>query len=539
MITSLHIRNIGIIDDLKVDFNYGLNILSGETGAGKTLIVGALEILAGGRFSKEMIRNGEEYSFVEMCLYLPKKEEAIEGNIIISREVYVTGRNLCKINGRMVTVHELKNFMRNMMDIHGQHDSQILFDSSSHICYLDEFSGKELVEIKRSYQDLYEKYEELKEELKRNYGDDKEKQRKLDLLQYQLNEIKEADLKVKEEEELEEKRMVILNAEKLAENLNQADEELSNVAIDSISNAIRSLEKIETIESHIPERLNELKSIYYELQETERDINDIKGKMEFDDQERKQIEERLDLIFSLKRKYGNDIKEILLYKEQIEQEIFSIQNLEEYNKELKKEMSQIENKLKELSNKMHIIRKQYASKIVEKINKELQCLEMKNACFEIQIDLLEQFNRNGQDKVEFMICTNSGEKAKPLTKIASGGEMSRIMLAIKTVLADVDHTPILVFDEIDTGISGKAAKAVGEKLKAIAKNHQLITITHLAPIAAKGDHNYYIYKQTTQGKTKTNIRKLTEKETIQEIARIATGELTDIAMQHAKELRAS
>ena len=539
MVSTLHIKNIGIIEDLEINFNEGFNVLTGETGAGKTLIIGALGIIAGGRFSKEMIRNGEKYSFIEASIFCPDNTMAIDGNIIVSREIYSTGRNSCKINGRLVTVNELKEFMSNILNIHGQQDNQNLLNPSKHITYLDDFIGNKMHEIKIKYEEMYKKYNEINLKLSKNYGDDKEKERRLDLLNYQLEEIVNAKLKVGEDIKLQEEHNIMKNSEKLQENLEAVDQNLSNETIESISNSIKCLEKICGCGETYEQKLSELKNIYYEVQELSRDISGMKEDIFFDEQERDDVERRLDEIFGLKRKYGNSIEEILQYKEKLEEEISQIENLDEINNKLKKEKELIKEEMLELCNNMHLIRKEFAKILSEQINNELKDLEMSNAKLRVNVEKIEddKFNINGLDKVEFMICTNKGEEEKELSKIASGGEMSRIMLAIKTVLADVDNVATLVFDEIDTGISGKAAKSVGEKLKAISKNHQVMVVTHSASIAAKGDYNYFISKQVINDKTYTNIKLLSEKEAIEEIARISSGDITDISIAHAKELR--
>ncbi len=537
MLSTLHIKNIGIIDDLSINFDDGFNVLTGETGAGKTLIIGSLNILSGGRFSKEMIRKGEEYSLVEASIFYPNDKFSEDGNIIISREIYANGRNTCKINGKFVTVSELKEYMSNIIDIHGQHDNQNLLDPTKHINYLDGFAEDELKDIKLQYQEYYKQYKDIKNKLKNNYGDETEKIRKLDLLKYQINEISKANLKIGEEEELEEKHNIMMNSEKLKDNLSIIDENINGNAIEYISNAIRCLEKIEDFGEIYKEKLSELKSAYYELQETARDLSSLKDEANFDEYERDEVEKRLDLIFSLKRKYGNNIEEILAYEENLNKELEEIENSDEINNKLKIELKEIENKMKELCKKMNDIRNKFGITLSNSINKELHELNMPNAIFKINIDNKNNFETNGTDEVEFLICTNVGEEFKELSKIASGGEMSRIMLAIKTVLADVDEVPVLVFDEIDTGISGKAAKAVGEKMKLISKKHQTLCITHLATIAAKGNKNYYIYKEVKEDKTRTNIRQLNEEETIHEIARISNGDITDIAIENARELR--
>ena len=539
MIGTIQIKNIGIIDDLSINLENGFNVLTGETGAGKTLIIDSLGIICGNRFSKEMIRNGENYSYVEASIYMPGNENSIDGNIIVSREIYSNGRNSCKINGRLVTVSELKDFMKNIIDIHGQNDNQTILDKQSHIGYLDSFIGKEIIEIKQEYRKLFARYNQIKQDLKANYGDDKEKQRKLDLLNYQLNEIENANLKENEEEKLEEQRKIMMNAEKIVENLQIADNTLSDQVIDGINTAIKALEKIENIDEKYSKNLTELKSAYYEVQELSRDIAYEKEEIYFDDEERNEIEERLDNIYSLKRKYGNSVSEILKYKENVEHEVYEIENLDEINSKLKKELQEISQKMLELSKNMDKIRSQKAQVLSEEINNELKDLDMKNARFNCNVEFNEndEFSKNGLNEIEFLISTNIGEEEKSLIKIASGGEMSRIMLAIKSVLASVDKVPVLIFDEIDTGISGHAAKMVATKMKRIARTHQILCITHLASITAKGDYNYYISKEVENNKTRTKIEKLNEEKTIEEIARIASGDINDISIEHAKQLR--
>ena len=538
MISTLHIKNIGIIDDLSIDLNEGLNVLTGETGAGKTLIIDSLGIISGGRFSKEMIRKGETNSFVEICMYEPENENSIDGNIIVSREINSNGKNMCKINGRMVTVNELKNFMSKFIEIHGQNDNQSLLDNKFHLKYLDGFIGDKIIDTKKQYKEKYEKYLEIKQELKNNYGDEKERERKLDLLRYQFNEIEESNLKVNEEDNLEEKRKLMLNSEKISKNLNEADIAIGENSIDSINVAIRALEKIENIDKKYEDISSNLKNIYYELQEISRDISEHKEDVYFDEQERNEVEERLDLIYNLKRKYGNDVQEILNYKDEIEAEINHIENLDEYNNKLKKDLKHLKQEMTTLAEKMHELRNEYGKVLSININKVLEDLEMKNANINIHVDYNEEeYFENGKDIVEFYITTNLGEDEKQLAKIASGGEMSRIMLAIKKVLADTDKMPVLIFDEIDTGISGKAAGAVAEKLNGISKNHQVLCISHLPSIAAIADYNYFISKRVINERTNTNIKLLNEKETLEEIARISSGEINEATIQYAMQLR--
>lgn len=538
MIGTLHIKNIGIIEDLSIDLNKGLNVLTGETGAGKTLIIDSLQIISGGRFSKEMIRKGETNSFVELCIYEPENENAIDGNIIISREIQSNGKNMCKINGRMTTVNELKEFMAKFIEIHGQNDNQNLLDNKVHLQYLDGYIGEKILEPKNEYKKLYNRYKEIEQQLKENFGDDKERQRKLDLLKYQIKEIEEADLKIEEEKELEEKRKIIMNSEKIVDNLNEADNLIRENSIDSISIAIRALEKIENIDEKYEQTSTNLKNVYYEIQELSRDISSYKEEIYFDEEENNYIEERLDLIYSLKRKYGNTIEEILKYVEEIKNETERIENLEEYNAKLKKEQKEIEEQMNMLATKIHKIREEYSIKLSQEINKELEDLEMPNAKINIHIDYTEtEYFKTGKDIVAFYITTNIGEDEKELSKIASGGEMSRTMLAIKKVLADSDKMPVLIFDEIDTGISGKAASSVAKKLKTISEKHQVLCISHLPNIAAIADYNYFISKDVQKERTKTQVKLLKESEVIEEIARISSGEINEITIKYATELR--
>lgn len=538
MINTLHIKNMGIIDEIFLDLNEGFNVLTGETGAGKTLIIGSLQILAGGRFSKETIRRGEKNSFVEMSLYLPGNGYE-DDTVIVSRELTISGKNTCKINGRLVTVSELKRFMASVIDIHGQNDNQSLLNVNTHIELLDDYAGEELLEIKEKYKVLYNEYLRLKSELNKNYGDDKEKQRKLDLLNYQVNEIEVANLKAGEEDELEAKRKLMMSAEKISKNLLEAEELIGSCIIDEMNTAIRAMEKIEDFNPEYKTIVTRLKDAYYEIQDVSYDISSFNEDMSFDESEQDKVEERLDLINSLKRKYGNTVEEILNYKEEVNKEIYEIENLEGYINELKVKLKNVEKEMLELAIKMNQIRNKYGDILSSLINSELKELEMKNAKLGIKIDFSKEsnFNINGLDKVEFVISTNVGEEAKALIKIASGGEMSRIMLAIKSVLAEIDKIPVIIFDEIDTGISGVAANATGEKMKKIAATHQVICVTHLATIAAKGEYNYFVCKEVENEKTRTKVTQLDEEGILKEIARISSGTVTDISINHARELR--
>ena len=538
MISVLHIKNIGIIEDLYINLGDGFNVLTGETGSGKSLIINSLKLISGGRFSKEMIRKGEKYSLVELNIFNPKDKNSIDGNITISREIFSNGKNTCKINGRLVTCVELKLFMQKYIDIHGQNDNQLLLNENYQSKYLDDYCIKEIKLVLNKYSKLYKRYKEINTELEKNLGDDREKERKLSLLQYEFEEIEKANLKEGEEEELENKHSLFMNAERISTSLEEAYSNTQE-SMDAINAAVKSLARICDIDKKYNQIFEKLQNVFYELEENYYEIRDSKDMDSFNEEDRNYIEERLDLISDLKRKYGSTIKEILDFKTNTEAEINRINSLEEYNKKLKEELSYLKVEMKDICEELHDIRLKNANRLSSQINSELQELDMKNSVFSIKVLERGTFKDNGSDDIKFFIKTNLGEDDKELTKIASGGEMSRIMLAIKTVLSDCDETDILIFDEIDTGISGKAAKVVGRKLKQIGKNHQVITITHQPSIAAKGDNNYYIYKVVEGERTHTEIRKLEEKEIIDEIARISNGEVTTAAKKQALELRKS
>ena len=512
MITNLHIKNIGIIDDLEINLNKGMNVLTGETGAGKTLIIDSLGVICGGRFSKEMIRKGESHSYVEICMYEPQDINSVDGNIIVTREIYSNGRNTCKINGRLVTVSELKDFMSQYIEIHGQNQNQQLFDSSTHIKYLDNFIGEELLPLKSEYSSKFIRYNEVKREIRNNYED--------------------------EEEKLEEKRKIMLNSEKIAKNLSEASQAVGENTIDVINSAVRALEKIEEIDSKYSSTIESLRNIYYEMQEISRDIETYCEDVDFDEQQREEVETRLDIIYDLKRKYGNNIEEILEYGKEVADEINKIENAEEINAKLRKEKAELETELNVIAMKISEIRKKYATELNQRINKELLELEMKNATINVKVEYkTNEYFENGKDSVQIYIRTNIGENESELVKIASGGEMSRIMLAIKKVIAEADEVPVMIFDEIDTGISGKAANAVADKMKSISKNHQVLCISHLAAIAASANYNYFISKKVENERTATKVKLLNEEEVLCEIARISSGEVNEVTLQYANELR--
>lgn len=532
MLGQLHIKNIGIIDEITINFEDGLNILSGETGAGKSLIIDSINAITGSRISKEIIKHGESMALVEACFFHEDETK------ILTREFYQNGRNICKIDGRMVPLGELKVVGENLIDIHGQHDNQSLLNEKTHVNLLDSFAEKDIATIKEQYEKELDEYKNIKDKIKSSYGDPLERARRIDLLKYQKDEIEQANLSESEEENLENRRNIIMNSEKIAKSLNKSYMLLDENILENLGSVTHELSSISGIDDKYSELLQTINDSYYSLKEVSSDIASCCEDVNFDENEQAEIEERLDLIFSLKRKYGNEIPKILSYLDEISEELNFLENSEEIIQKLQIELESKAKILKDLALQIRKIRKESSKVIEEKVNEQLQDLEMKRAYIQFEFKESETFLENGMDIIQVMICTNVGEGLKPLTKIASGGEVSRVMLALKTVLCMYDEIPTMIFDEIDTGISGQAGKAVGEKMKIIGKTHQVICVTHLPVIAAAGDANYFIEKFTKDERTVTKVSRLDEKETINEIARILAGnELSEAVLKHAKELR--
>ena len=531
MLGQLHIKNIGIIDEITINFDDGLNILSGETGAGKSLIIDSINAITGSRLSKDIIKHGESNALVEACFFG-------EEDMILTREFYQNGRNICKINGNMSTLAAFKECGESLIDIHGQHDNQSLLDEKTHINLLDSFADKDISDFKAKYVELLNEYKKTKSEIEKSYGDPLERARRLDLLKYQNEEIFNANLKIGEDDELEARRTLIMNYEKIAKALNTAYSLLDNSSIESLSSAIHEINMISDFDKKYEEILQGMNDAYYSLKDASSEIAGLMNDTDFDENEQRDIEERLDLIFSLKRKYGDNIETILKYNDEISKEIDYLENSDEIVAKLQNQLAELDKKLKSVALNIREVREKTAKIVAEKINEQLQDLEMKKAYIEFEFKESESFLEDGMDVVQILIATNVGEGLKPLGKIASGGEISRVMLAIKTILCNYDNVPTMIFDEIDTGISGQAGKAVAEKMKIIGKTHQVICVTHLPTIAAAGDSNYFIEKVIEDDRTKTKVSKLNEEETVKEIARILAGnDITKAVLQHAKEIR--
>ena len=552
MLLELHIKDFALIDSADLKFEKGLNILTGETGAGKSIVIDSVNFIMGDKQSRDIIRTGAESAYVEGVFDANSEETSHilqengideEDVLIISREINQNGRSISRINGKTVTVSLLKQVMKYIIDIYGQHQHQSLLDEQNHIQILDSFCGSSIIEIKKQYKALYEQIKEIENQIDRINLDEKDRQRKLGLLSYQINEINEAKLKPNEDEELYKKREVLANAEKIYSSLSHAynilySSEEQNSSYDGIGSSIGYLEGIEKYDEKLENIKNELKDVYYNLEGIVDEIREYKDNIDFEPDVLNQVEIRLDLINSLKMKYGNSIEEILAYCERSSSELNELVNNNQTIDKLSQKKKDGYIKLNKLAEDISKIRKEVAVKLEDRIEEELRYLGMDKASFKIVVEDNESLNEDGKNKVYFMMTANVGEPLKPLSKVASGGELSRIMLAIKSVIADVDSIPTLIFDEIDTGISGRAAQAVAEKMCLISKNHQVLCVTHLPQIASMADVHFKIEKNIIDGKTYTNVLKLDNKGQTEELARMLGGAiLTDLTRKHSIEMK--
>ncbi|KGJ50286.1 DNA methylase [Clostridium sp. NCR] len=552
MILELYMKNCALIEELRLDIDKNLNILTGETGSGKSIIIGALGLCLGGKYDRSFLRKGTEKGLVEALFDVNNqklKEKLLENGIdieednqiIISKEIFDDGKSISRINGRNVKVSFLKEISNYLIDIHGQHQNQVLFDKDTHIDFLDLFGEELLYESKSDYEKTYIEYNEVKKALNvlTENKDDMQIQREIDLIKFQINEIESANLNENEYEDLLKQRDVYRNGEKIFTNLNNAYLNLYDGSINSVDLISKSLGDLGAIAQY-DEKLNDyndtIERIMYELQDISRDIRSYKENIDFSPYELEQIEQRVDEINTLRRKYGDTIEEILAYKDKINERLDEILNRDEKVEELKLKLKKVEDILVIKAEKLTQKRKEVARNLQEKLLYELKSLNMKNVVFEVSFGK-STFNAKGKDDIEFMISFNLGEDIKPIYKVASGGEMSRFMLAFKTILADIDEIDTLVFDEIDTGISGIAAQIVGEKLSLIAKKKQIICITHLPQIAANADTHYCIEKKTSNERTFTVISRLDDNQRKDEIARLIAGSnITEKTMEHASEI---
>jgi len=555
MIVELSINNFAIIDNVKINFEKGFNVLTGETGAGKSIIIEGISMILGQRANRNLIRSGEERAIIEGVFYL---EDPVEINetleehgididpnnyLIITREIYNNGRTISRVNGRVVTLSVLNDITANLVDIHGQHEHQSLLDPRTHIKLVDSFGNEELKSLLETVNKKYRVLQEEKNRLKELSQNVENIEREIDLLQYQLKDIDSADIFNLDEDEIMSEYNKLNNIKDIAFNLGQVIDMLNSddysgySIINGISKCRLNLNNIEKYDGALKEYNNILESVEYELKDLYISIKDYLENLELDEEELIILEEKIDLLNSLKRKYGNTIEDIIEYRNSIEAKLNNLLNNERAIEETNKRIKSLEKELMNDCLKLTDLRKRISKKLEANITKELEELNMKNVVFKINFDKHDYFTAEGLDKIEFLISTNKGEELKPLSKIVSGGEMARIMLAFKKILSQYDNIPTLIFDEIDTGISGRTAQIVGEKIKSISKNHQVICISHLPQIAALADVHFLISKEVIDDKTFVAVKKLDYNERIDELSRLLGGvNLTNTTKLHAKEM---
>ena len=547
----MKVKNVALIEEVELTLSPKLNIFSGETGAGKSMLIDSIQFAIGNRSSKQMIRKGEEMASVALCFidyigigleFLKEHEIPFEENeIILERTIYQTGRTVYKINGAITTRQIVKSLSELLIDVHGQHEPQALLDISSHIRLLDSFGEKSFQEEKETYKKLYERWQEVKASLNKIGDNDRKKLQLKDMLSFQIQEIKSAKLKKDEEEALKEQYDILSHAEKIIMQCQKAYEFLDGESEVSSSimlgKAIHALQDISNITSEINSLYEQLLSIQAELQDATYQIRRFVDHVEYSPELLLEIQNRLDLIYRLKQKYGSSIEEILAYQKECEKELEELEDGEHNKEKLEEELKILEQKLEQVAMHLSDSRKQIAREIEGAIDDHLHDLQMPHAKFEVAIDELETFNSYGKNDVEFLIRTNLGEDLHPLSKIASGGEISRVMLAIKTVLVLGDTINTVIFDEIDTGISGLAAQKVAEKLALIGKDRQVLCITHLPQIAAMGDSHYLIEKSALENKTTTHLKCLEVPAIHEELCRLMGGMISESTLQSAAELK--
>lgn len=555
MLQSLHVKNLALIEEAEVDFSEGLNILSGETGAGKSIIIGSINLALGEKIQKEMLRETEVAgetapALVELIFQVTDERqraqlEALEvypedDEIILSRKI-VNGRGTSKVNGESVPASKVKEIAAILIDIHGQHEHQSLLSKKKHLEILDDFSMEKLAEPKKELVELYHKYRKLSEELKNADVDVEERLREISFLEFEVKEIEEASLREGEDEELETDFRKYSNGRKIVEAVSTAHASTGagmENASELLGRALRELSSVTSYDEKLEELEQQLLELDNLLNDFNREIADYIESMEFDDETFYQVEKRLDEINHLKSKYGASIPEILDSLERRQERLAKLKDYDSYLENLKSQVSKAKQELEEKCLEVSAIRQDYAGQLTVAVTEALKDLNFLDVRFEMEFARTADYTANGFDDAEFLISTNPGEALKPLGKVASGGELSRIMLAIKTVLADQDAVETLIFDEIDSGISGRTAQMVSEKMNVLGRNHQIICITHLPQIAAMADSHYLIEKSVQNQTTVSTIRRLREEESVDELARMLGGvEITDTVRNSAREMK--
>lgn len=548
MLLNLHIKNMALIDEIDIDFSDNLNILTGETGAGKSIVVDSIMLALGGKTPKDFVRADAEYGLVEL-LFSVKNREIIEklqsmdipdldeGELILTRKM-IGNRSVSKVNGETVTLTKIREIAALLLDLHAQHEHQSLLVPGNHMKLLDQYGKDTIHSLKEKVSALYREYSCLQKELESNSFDEEEKARQLDLIEFEKNEIKKASLKIGEDEELEEMYHKALNGKNITEGLSAAYQYSQDASSDGIDRAIREMTAITEYDSSLASLTDTLATVSDLLSDFGRSARAYMEENTFSQEEFQQIEDRMNTVNHLKAKYGKTIEAVLAYGEALEEQYDKLLHQDEYVQQLTKQCRDKEQELKQACEQLSLQRKKVARTLTKGITDALIDLNFLDVRFDMVFEQKEQYTSDGFDQAYFIISTNVGEEMKPLWQVASGGELSRIMLALKSQLADADRIETLIFDEIDVGISGRTAQMVAEKIHCIGRNHQVICITHLPQIAAMAKHHYLIEKHVENQKTVTNVKKLNKEQEVQEIARLIGGvKITDTVLESAKEMK--
>ena len=550
MLIQINIKNFALIEEIKVEFSEGFNILSGETGAGKSILIDAIDYVLGGKFSKSLIRTGENRTYVEAIFTIDNKmvekildELDIEYDdlIIISRETSLSGKTIVKVNGKSLIVSQLKKIRGKILDIHGQHENQALLDRSNHINYLDNFIGDELKEPLNEFNALKEKLNEVKARISKLNGNE-DRNKLIDYKKFQIDDISKGNLRAGEEEELKDEYNLLYNAEKINKSittscylLNSRDD--GNSVVESLSKVISELSSVESNSQAVASKRAIIEEAYYNIEEASRELRDIAEETVYDENKLSKINERIYEINGYKKKYGNSVEEIIEYLNKLKLEYNELINATEILNELEQEKNKILEDMKKVGLVLHNIRTKASEVLKNKLLKELSYVGLEKSTMEIVVDFCDVYNENGFDEVSFLISTNTGEPVKPLEKVLSGGELSRIMLAFKCVFAIKDGISTLIFDEIDTGVSGVVAKRIGEKMYELSLGHQVLCITHIPQIAILSDYHYFVSKEIKDNKTFTKISILNKDEKIRQVATMMGGnEVTEATELNVKEM---
>lgn len=550
MLQYLHVKNLALIDEIEVEFGRGLNILTGETGAGKSIILGSVNLALGGRYTKDILRQGARYGLVELTFSVENERQIRklkeldiypeDGFITLQRRL-MEGRSVSKINGETVQMATLKAVSSILIDIHGQHEHQSLLYKKNHLAIVDAFAGEETKRQKEKVVEIWRQYKEKQKELSEAGVDESERAKELAFLQFEVDEIVQAELKEHEDEELESLYRRMCNGKRIVQSVTESYQYTGGdgeSASEKLGRALRTLSEVSDADEQLAQLYSQLADVDNLLNDFNRELAEYQKNCEFSDEEFYETEKRLNEINHLKTKYGNSYEKIMEYCKKQEERIEILENYDAYMQELKASCEQLEQDYLKRAQKLSTLRKKKANMLEKKIQKGLEDLNFEQVQFEIHFAEKKEYSKDGIDDVEFRISLNQGQQVKPLTEVASGGELSRIMLAIKTVMADKDEIETLIFDEIDVGISGRTAQKVSEKMALIGKEHQVICITHLAQIAAMADQHFLIEKKTEDAVTRTHIYPLTEEKSVEELARILGGaKITDTVIQSAKEMK--